>query len=265
MHENASKIWDILRANGLTEAGAAGVLGNMEAESGLVPCRLQGDFSTNYARSAAYAAEVDSGAMSRAKFGADTTGGGGWGLCQWTFPDRKLGLYDFCKSRGASIGDLTAQVLFFCKECRRDFAAVWAVLTTTASVEEASDVVLLKFERPAGADKQSGRRECRSLVYYNALAGREAGEANTSDTKEVEDVKTCTVKLRQLTKGSKGAQVKAAQTLLAGHGCKCGAAGVDGDFGSATESAARTFQEKRGLTADAIIGPATWKALLGAE
>ena len=42
---NALLIYNQLRAAGLTEAGALGLLGNWMAESGLEPNRLQGDFT----------------------------------------------------------------------------------------------------------------------------------------------------------------------------------------------------------------------------
>lgn len=72
----------------------------------------------------------------------------------------------------------------------------------------------------------------------------------------------CEVKLPVLRKGSKGNSVKALQLLLVGNGFSVGKAGVDGDFGSATESALMAYQEKKGLTKDGIAGPATWTALL---
>lgn len=37
---------------------------------------------------------------------------------------------------------------------------------------------------------------------------------------------------------------------------------IDGDYGPTTESAIETFQAAEGLTADGIVGPATWAALL---
>ena len=57
--------------------------------------------------------------------------------------------------------------------------------------------------------------------------------------------------------------VRAAQFLLIGRGFSCGSFGADGDFGSATQSAAKRAQAYYGLDQDGIIGPATWAALLG--
>lgn len=72
------------------------------------------------------------------------------------------------------------------------------------------------------------------------------------------------VRLLRLARGNKGKAVKALQLLLIGYGYSCGAAGADGDFGSATDSAVRKFQKANGLTADGVVGPATWAKLLGA-
>lgn len=69
--------------------------------------------------------------------------------------------------------------------------------------------------------------------------------------------------LRQLSKGSKGADVKALQILLIGYGYSCGLFGADGDFGNATQKAVIKYQKAMGLDADGIVGPATWGKLLG--
>ena len=71
------------------------------------------------------------------------------------------------------------------------------------------------------------------------------------------------MQVEMLKKGCKGDVVKAMQILLAGNGYKCGSAGADGDFGPATESALKEFQEKKKLEVDGICGPATWAVLLG--
>ena len=76
-------------------------------------------------------------------------------------------------------------------------------------------------------------------------------------------VKTYAVNLPMLSKGSEGASVKVLQTLLIGYKYSCGAYGADGDFGSATYDAVRRYQKANGLVVDGIVGPATWKKLLG--
>lgn len=77
--------------------------------------------------------------------------------------------------------------------------------------------------------------------------------------------KSTTVTLKQLSMGSTGAQVEAAQILLIGYGFRCGVDGHDGDFGPNTLKATKRYQDDRGLDPDGIIGPATWKSLLGVK
>lgn len=99
----------------------------------------------------------------------------------------------------------------------------------------------------------------------------------TYGTEEADEVKTeapavaptakpnggCTLTLPMLQKGSRGDVVKTLQILLIGYGYTCGKYGVDGDFGSATESAVRNFQKDNRLEVDGIVGPNTWANLLG--
>lgn len=77
------------------------------------------------------------------------------------------------------------------------------------------------------------------------------------------DMKTCTPTLPQLRAGDNGQAVKALQTLLKLHGYKLPTYGVDGDFGSETKAAVESFQKAKNLTSDGVVGPKTWKALVG--
>ena len=97
-------IWEYLKAKGFSDAATAAIMGNMEAESNCIAVRLQGDFTAGFARSNEYTAKVDSGEISREQFVYNGPGGGGYGLCQWTYWSRKAGLYDLAKEQGVSVG-----------------------------------------------------------------------------------------------------------------------------------------------------------------
>ena len=80
---------------------------------------------------------------------------------------------------------------------------------------------------------------------------------NKTTEKPVKDATLPTLK-----KGSKGDDVIKAQEYLRAHGYSLGRWCVDGDFGSATESAIIAFQRDNGLNPDGIVGPRTWAALM---
>ena len=69
----------------------------------------------------------------------------------------------------------------------------------------------------------------------------------------------CAVETAVLRQGSTGGEVKEVQRRLKNWGYYSGA--VDGIFGSATRKAVVAFQKKNGLTADGIVGKATYAAL----
>lgn len=82
---NEKTIWDYLTSQGLTPAGAAGLMGNLYAESGLNPTNLQNSYESKLGYTdATYTAAVDSGAYSN--FAKDSAG---YGLAQWTYWSRK--------------------------------------------------------------------------------------------------------------------------------------------------------------------------------
>ena len=67
--------------------------------------------------------------------------------------------------------------------------------------------------------------------------------------------------VRNLERGGYGDYVRVLQGFLICHGYDTG--GFDGDFGTRTESAVKTFQSVRGLYVDGIAGKATFEELTG--
>ncbi len=164
------KIWNYLKAQGLTDAGAAGLMGNLQAESGLNPQNLQNSFEKKLGYTdASYTAAVDSGVY--ANFAKDCAG---YGLAQWTHSSRKAALLTCVKKRGASIGDLEMQLDFLMQELAGSFRGVLATLKAAATVREASDAVLLQFERPANQSKENcARRAQLGQMLFDLYAGGE--------------------------------------------------------------------------------------------
>ncbi len=164
---NEERIWNYLTAAGMTDCGAAGLMGNLYAESGLIPTNLQNTYEKKLGYTdAAYTAAVDSGAYTN--FGDD---GAGYGIAQWTHPDRKPKLLAFAKAAGKSVGDLETQLAFLVKELRESFKLVHYVLVTATDVKTASNVVLLQFEKPADQSAAAKERRARyGQIYYNRYA-----------------------------------------------------------------------------------------------
>ena len=102
-----------------------------------------------------------------------------------------------------------------------------------------------------------------SVIHGYGRPKYDAEPKKTTTTTSKGDNKV-NVKLDVLQKGSKGEQVKALQRILYAMGYDLGSAGVDGDFGTMTNDAVCSYQEKNELKVDGIVGQNTWTKLLGA-
>ncbi len=165
---NASVIFQRMRAAGMTVAGALGMIGNLDAESGCYPCRVQGDYKVGFQASKDYAERVDSGAISPSAFASDQKG---WGLAQWTLGVRKSKLYTFCKQAGKSIADLEAQVGFIIYELKNEgeYSALWSFLCSTDDIYAAADKVCRTYERPAVNNVEA--RYTAAIKYQSEFSG----------------------------------------------------------------------------------------------
>ncbi len=179
------KIWFYFKDKGLTDAGAAGLMGNLFAESGLKPNNLQNSYESKLGHTdISYTAAVDSGTYTSEQFINDKAG---YGLAQWTYWSRKQGLYNFAKSRGVSIADLSMQLDYLSREMVQSFnSTVWQVLLSTTDVRTASNAVLLEFEQPADQSTPvQNLRYSYSMTYYNKYAGKEKPQESSEESSEI--------------------------------------------------------------------------------
>ena len=142
----------------------------------------------------------------------------------------------------------------------------------TGIVVEVTDSAIVTVEGNS-SDQVKRNTYSRSNSYiagygHPLYSDSAAEEPTTPAPASADTAVTCIVSIPQLKNGATGAAVRNAQTLLIAKGYPCGGkvtAGretADGDFGPTTEKSVRSFQEQKNLTADGIIGAATWKALL---
>ena len=81
---NEEKIWNYLKGAGLNDFGTAGLMGNLYAESGLIPNNVENLYEKRLGvTDASYTAAVDSG-----KYQFFSTDKAGYGLAQWTYCSR---------------------------------------------------------------------------------------------------------------------------------------------------------------------------------
>lgn len=172
---NEEKIWNFLIGKGLSKAGAAGLMGNLFAESALNPKNLQNSYEKKLGHTDdSYTAAVDNGSYNN--FVRDSAG---YGLAQWTFWSRKQNMLEFARAAGKSIGDLEMQLDFLFKELSEGYKSVLAVLKAATTVKAASDSVLLNFERPADqSDAVKTKRAGYGQTYYDKYAGAAGNGGN---------------------------------------------------------------------------------------
>lgn len=168
MSSYKTTIWNLLIADIGNEYGVAGLMGNLQAESGLYPDRVQGDIPySSYSQE--YTAKVDNGTISKDDFIYNAPNGGGYGLAQWTYWSRKKGLYEMWKSGNySSIGSVYLACDYLLYELKNSYVGVYNTLKNATSIREASDSVLHNFERPA--DQSTSVEETRASLGFSSMS-----------------------------------------------------------------------------------------------
>ena len=130
---NAEKVWTGLKAQGFTDESAAGILGNLQQESGIEPTRKQGG------------------------------GGPGRGIMQWTVNQRWATLTSWAQGKNMNPEDLDTQFQFMVKEMH-DYG-IYDRQRVITNIEEAVKYFHDTMEK--SADKSMSVRNGYAHGFYN--------------------------------------------------------------------------------------------------
>lgn len=167
---NEKYIWDFVLNETHNEYGAAAIMGNLMAESSLNPKCVTGDKDPDYV------SKADNGSID---FIHD---GHAFGLVQWCYWSRKQALYDFAKSRGVSVGDISMQLEHMCTEMREHYKTAWNAVVNATDIRTASDTVMLKYEKPANTGEAAKMKRANyAQKYYDQFSS----DAPSADVKYV--------------------------------------------------------------------------------
>ena len=144
---NEKMIWSFLLEKTGNPFGAAAIMGNLMAESSLKPL-----CATGKNKAANYVTDADNGAVDFANDGV------AFGLVQWCYKTRKAGLLAYAKQTGRSVGDLQMQLEYLVKEMSESYKTVWKAVTEAKDIRTASDIVMLKYEKPATTSEAAKKK-----------------------------------------------------------------------------------------------------------
>lgn len=141
--------WNYLIAKGVSEAGAAGIMGNIAQESGFDPTVVNSIGAT--------------------------------GLCQW-LGGRKDALINYAAGTERDYTDAGVQMEFLWMElcpsvqktngaAQQVDSSVYNSIVNATSVEEATRLFMEKFERPGSSEGMLNKRISFATQYYQAFAG----------------------------------------------------------------------------------------------
>lgn len=183
--------WNWLRNSfGLTENGAAGLMGCWQAESSNSPTRLEGDYlkawknkyksvdevlSSNanlndYTANYLFPAYDNSGiSISKNEYKMDDGNYyPGMGLAQWT-KSRAYKLMKFAKEKGMDWRSLDTQLQYFKQETETSYKNLKSSLNAATSPEEGARAALDGFEMYAGwSNTEKGQQQLKTRAQYAA-------------------------------------------------------------------------------------------------
>ena len=190
---NEQKIWNFFKSKGLNDYSCAGLMGNLQSESGLNPKNLENYYESRLGfTDETYVQAVDNGSYTKEQFIYDQAG---FGIYQLTYWSRKKGFYEYVKSKGTSIGNLEVQLEYLYQELSTSYKSVLSTLQNATSVLEASNAVLFKFENPADQSvRVQNYRASLGQGFYDKYAGKKIDQPQEVVQVSVANDTTYTVK-----------------------------------------------------------------------
>jgi peptidoglycan hydrolase-like protein with peptidoglycan-binding domain len=215
---------------------------------------VQGDYQASRAISKAYVNAIVSGVSDRERFATDQKG---FGLAQWTYPQRKRDLWDFAYGAMKPIDSCTMQVDFAVLELGKEHQSLLTFLKITNDIQQACDRICREFERPAVNNVQARYEAALRIRKELDLSGQSEVKPSQSETNEP---KIETWPPRVIDEHCSGwAEVWLLQSLLK---CRGYNVLVDGIWGSLLTDKVKQFQREHGLDADGAVGPMSWAKLM---
>jgi peptidoglycan hydrolase-like protein with peptidoglycan-binding domain len=233
------------------------MLGNLECESNCEPYRVQGDYQASRAISKAYVNAIENGTQDRERFATDQKG---FGLAQWTYPQRKRNMWDLWKASIHRIDDVDFQVWFAYTELIKEYSSLLSFLKTTNDIQTACDRICREYERPAVNNVQARYEAALRIRKELDLTGTAVvSESATTEPETAEEPKIETWPPRVIDDHCTGwPEVWLLQSLLK---CRGYNVLVDGIWGSLLTDKVKQFQRDHQLDADGAVGPMSWAKL----
>lgn len=161
---NEKLIWDYLMVKLQNPYGVAALMGNLFAESSLNPIRAN-NIKKHGLTNETYTEIVDSGTNDNF-----VTDGIAYGLAQWCYHTRKKALLELARQNKKSIGDINLQLDYLWMELQT-YKTVLNALINAKNIREASDIVLIKYEKPANkSESVKIKRATYGQKYYDKYA-----------------------------------------------------------------------------------------------
>ncbi len=150
--DNQQKAFNYFISKGFSPQQSAGIIGNLIAESGVNPKRVQSTESPK--------GDKDNITVN------DKTG---YGIAQWTSSGRQQGLVDFARARGMQIeGDLALQLDYLLQELTTGYKKVYDAVKVAPDLATASSIFMTKFESPK--DQSANAQAKRASMGAQVLA-----------------------------------------------------------------------------------------------